>query len=131
MKTLVWHYAGILQAGAHDLRQRRGGARGYILDRDYEPVEIRLYLDNASSVGEVVVDINDDDVSIFKDVRSSIESYTANPQVDRGTRSKVQKHFYDLGKPKLAKGSVITLDVDQTAPGARSLTVELDLEDYK
>lgn len=131
MRTLIWHYAGIVQAGAHDLRQRRGGARGYILDRDYEPVEVRLYLDQVSEVGEVVVDINDDDVSIFKDTRSSVESYTANPQLDRGAHSKVQTHFYDLGKPKLSKGSVITLDVDRTAPGARSLTVELDLQEYQ
>jgi hypothetical protein len=119
MRTLVWHYGGLVHAGTHDLRQRRGGATAYRLPERSYPLEVRASLGVAPNGGDVVFDINDDGVSIFD----------AKPQVDRGTTSKVHENFKDLGRAYMEKGSVLTLDIDSTAAAASALTVELDIEE--
>lgn len=123
MKTVVWHYGGLLHAGSHDVRDRRGGGTAFRLSAEYYPVEVRLYVDRVPLGSAVVVDINDDGTSLF--------SY--RPQVDQDTNYKRQTVFNEAGRAKIAKNSVLTMDVDQVGSryGGSGLTVELDLEEVK
>lgn len=121
MRTVTWHFGGLLHSGSHDLRDRRGGGAAFRLSQDYYPAEVRLYVDRVPLGSAVVVDINDDGVSIFDN----------RPQVDKDTNYKRHRTFKDLGREKIDKDSVLTMDVDQVGssyPGS-GLTVELDLEE--
>lgn len=118
--TLTWYYAGLVQAGAHDLRQRRGGAVVHTLDADYHPVAVRVSLGSPSVSKPVIVDIKDDGVSIFRDNPGLPRDVLEN-EFDGGI-------FAEVDLVRLSEGSLITLDIDQTGVGAQALKVELDLE---
>ena len=121
MKTLTWHYGGLVHAGAHDVRDRRGGGAAFRVSAGYYPVEVRLMLDGASKNGPVVVDVKDDGVSLF----------TASPQLDAGATYRTSKTFIETGRVKVEKDSVLTMDVTSAGSSATALTVELDLEEAK
>lgn len=121
MRTLTFHYGGLIHAGAHDVRQRRGGAISFKLERDYKPIAHRVSLSQpVVGRGEaVIVDINDDGVSIL----------AARPALGPDQTFVSGSSYAAVGLQRLVKGSVMTLDIDQTGPGASALTVELDLEE--
>ena len=117
MKTITWHYGGLVQAGSHDLKTRRGGAARFRVNKRYKPVEVRLSLASAPKADSLIIDINDDGVSLF-DVR---------PSLVNGQDYRRWTTFSETGPTRIEDGSFLTLDIDETAAGAAALTVELDL----
>ena len=118
-KTYTWHYGGLVQAGSHDLKSRRGGAARFRVNRRYKPVEVRLSLGSAPEDTQLIIDINDDGESIF-DVR---------PSLVKGQDYRRWTTFKIATPTRIEDGSFLTLDIDETAGGAAALTVELDLEE--
>lgn len=88
--------------------------RRYILNGDYEPVEIRINATTVSDDGDLIVDINDDGTSICN-----------TPPLLGANQS--LKRYRTFSSTKLEDGSVITLDVDQIADNIDGVTVELEL----
>ena len=119
IKTISWFVGGYIQATPHEGADRFGAGRTFIADGDYFPRAMRIYLDSAPYDRPVVVDVQDDGVSIF----------TAKPQVDKGTVFKEHDSFRDTGESKIEELSVLTLDIPHSGQDARNLTVELDLEE--
>ena len=129
IKTISWFVGGYVQATPHEGADRFGAAQTYIMDRDYFPRSLRLYMDSAPVDKAVVLDIQDDGVTIFRDWRSSDDILTQYPQVDKGTKRKETGFFTADGEVKIEKDSVLTLEIRQSGSDARNLTVELDLEE--
>ena len=123
IKTISWFVGGYVQATPHDGADRFGAARSFIMDGDYFPRAVRMYLDTAPFDQAVILDLQDDGVSLFQ-----VPQY---PQVDKGIRFKDHDHFTSSGEVKIAKDSVLTLEIRQTSSEARNLTVELDLEEIE
>ena len=130
-KTISWFVGGYVQATPHDGADRFGAARSFIMDGDYFPRAMRMYMDTAPADQAVILDIQDDGVTIFRDYRSSDDILYQYPQVDKGIRFKDTDHFTSDGEVKIAKDSVLTLEIRQTSGDARNLTVELDLEEIE
>ena len=130
MKTLTWHYAGIVQAGDHDLRLRRGGGSEKLIVGRWVPKEVRVSLGAASVKGAVSIDLEDDGVSLFNGVFPGVPvgdkegtlDVFRSPVTDDPDGSNVA--FYTI-----EDGSVLTLEVLKAGNGAHALTVELDLEE--
>lgn len=129
MKTLIWFVGGYIQVTPNDGADRFGAAKSYVVDADYVPKSLRLYLDSAPYDQAVILDIQDDGVSIFRDYVSSVDITYQYPQVDKGARYKDTDYFTRLGEVKIDQGSILTLEIRQTSAEARNLTVELDLEE--
>ena len=114
-RILTWDVAGVL---SNNIQGTKVGAE-YVLDDDYVPVDVHLRQKVAQGGDATIVDINDDGTSIF----------ATRPVVNQGLLGGVGGVFAsDL--TFMAKGSVITLDVDQvsgTTPGS-DLSVQLDLD---
>src|SRR3990167_515427 len=112
MKTFTWHYAGIVQAGSHDLRLRRGGGSEKLVVGRWVPKEVRVSLGAASSKGAVSIDLEDDGVSLFSDVFPGVPvgdkegtlDVFRDPVTDDPDGSNVA--FYTI-----EDGSVLTLEV--------------------
>ena len=112
---------GYIQATPHEGADRFGAGQSFIMDKDYFPRAMRLYLDSAPYDQAVILDVQDDGTSIFQ-----VPQY---PQVDKGIRFKDHDHFTSGGEVMIAEDSVLTLEIRQTSGDARNLTVELDLEE--
>ncbi len=110
-KILRWYIDGTISRPKMEV----GG--NYELDRDYEPVQVRL---SVRIVGQgstpLVIDINDDGESIA----------TYKPALTQNQRDHT---WTAILKNTLREGSKITLDIDQTFSdlACRDLTVELGL----
>lgn len=111
---LVWYIAETL---SNNVQGENVGTE-YIADEDYVPAKCRLRQKTAQAGDATIIDINDDGVSIF----------SIRPAVNQGLLEGAEGVF-DSTLTFIAKGSVITLDVDQvsgTTPGS-GLTVQLEL----
>ena len=117
MRYLTWHIKGSLieEAGRSQVRET------YVLDQDYLPVEITLYIKTAPTLSDLVIDINDDEVSIF----------TQNPRLSAGQKQTDTRSFSPNGAQRILSGSFITLDIDSVGSGeaGRDLTVILTLKE--
>jgi hypothetical protein len=128
MKTVTWHYAGLLHAGSHNLRERRGGGSLKALAGRYRPVEVRVTLGTASTSGPVSIDLQDDGTSLFSnfpglpegEVDGGADIFTAPPTTDPDGSNVAELELQD---PRLE------LQVLAAGNGAQALTVELDLEE--
>lgn len=128
-KTISWFVGGYVQTTPHEGASRFGAGQVYTLDKAYYPKALRLYLGTAPTNQAVVLDIQDDGVTIFRDYRTSDDIQTQYPQVDKGANSKATSFFTADGRVRIDKDSVLTLEIRQTGSDARNLTVELDLEE--
>ena len=111
-RFLTWHLSTPLQVGAS---QREA----YEVEENYRPVRVWMRVSRTPSPGNVVIDINDDDVSIFTSPKPGIQ-----------TKSLLGERDYFVEPRLIEKKSVITLDVDQigAGEGGENLTVQLELE---
>lgn len=112
--TLAWFVEG--QLSEYDGKTDIGA--GYVLGADYKPLSVMVRAKKAPGTDGVVIDINDDGASLFD----------VNPGLSNGL-SKSTFHTFNVSR--LAKGSIITLDLDvvgSTESGA-NLTVQLELEE--
>jgi len=112
--TLRWFLKGrISEYGGNPTEV--GGA--YRLDRDCVPQNVYLRAKVPSSGQPIVVDINDDGVSIFGTMKPALPD-------------DLQEHtFTTIPEDVLREGSIITLDIDQISSetAGEDLTVQLDL----
>jgi len=112
----VWYIHKVLSNNVVDTN----ASTPYVLDEDYVPVRVVLRQKTAQGGDPTIIDINDDGVSIFDDLKPSLNQGIENSEVDN----------FAQALTFLAKDSVITLDVDQvsgTVPGER-LMVQLELD---
>ena len=86
----------------------------YVMDMDYTPVSATVRSKLPSNFNNLIVDVNDDGVSIFSNRPNIPRLY----QTDEG----------HLLKTPIREGSIITLDIDQYDSEAGDITVELLLE---
>ncbi len=110
-RILTWHIPSIVGDGT-------GQGAVYYLDKDYEPVAVRIYARTAPNGGDLQIDIKDDGVSIF-------ENYGL---LTRGNKSTDWGEDFDLNSEKMlmAQGSWITLDIPESG-GAGDISVSLEL----
>lgn len=88
----------------------------HVLDDDYEPGDTFLHQRLASTGRNLIIDINDDGVSIFDN----------QPALPSGLKQHVHS---TVNRVAMRKGSVISLDIDQVSATAagEDLTVILDI----
>jgi hypothetical protein len=114
-RILTWFIPGVLSNNV----EGTNASIEYVADEDYRPV-VTLMSQKEAQAGEAnVIDINDDGVSIFGDIKPSLNQGVLTSEFD----------VFSSSLAYIAKGSVITLDIDQisgTTPGS-SLTVHLEL----
>jgi len=122
-RVLRWHIAGVLsETGVLDTDVQGNAFRA---DKDYTPTDTWLRVKTApqgTNGTGIKVDINDDGVSIYGEDQE--------PVIPDNTTENTCNNF---SSPNLviAKGSIITLDVDQVGieyPG-KDLVVELYLDE--
>jgi len=114
-RVLNWHIAGVLSNNVEGANV----STEFVADKDYMPVRVILRQKTAQAGDANIIDINDDGVSIFGDIK---------PTLNQGITS-TEFGVFESSRMLIEKDSVITLDVDQvsgTTPGA-DLTVQLDL----
>lgn len=105
-RILVWH----LDRLNGDSRQ----GPTYYLDRDYEPVAVRIYATIAPKDGELVIDIKDDGSSIFTSIVNKVTTTTR-------TDSRIEYHSL----------ATSTFQVNETITGATSGATGKVLSDNK
>jgi hypothetical protein len=107
---LTWYVKGNLAVDTAILPR-------FKLEKAMVPTKVWMHSEDAPQVQPVIIDINDDGTSIFTYRPSMIST----------------EHVSRLmGVAKIAKDSVITLDIDQTGLGqqpGKNLTVQLYLEE--
>jgi hypothetical protein len=114
-RILVWYIPGVLSNNVEGINI----STEYTLDKDYVPVRVTLRQKEAQSGEPNVFDINDDGVSLFGDVK---------PSINQGLKD-TEWTVFASNLTVIQKDSVITLDADQISgatPG-KDLTVQLDL----
>jgi len=114
-RVLTWHIPGVLSNNVEGTNV----STEFTADDNYVPVRVLLRQKVAQDGVNNIIDINDDDVSIFS---------TIKPALTKGITSTEWAQF-NGSLTYIAKDSVITLDVDQvsgTTPGS-DLTVQLEL----
>ena len=119
-RVLTWHLPGsVADHAGSDVDA------AFVADRNYSALALTTRLKTAvsASVDEVkvgsdllILDINDDGVSIFSLLPTISDTLTDHDDTEAFVGDVIRK------------GSVLTLDVDQAGPGARDLTVSLELE---
>ena len=110
-KVLRWYIDGNISRSKVEV----GGT--YLLDDDYYPEWVNMTCRLAGSGStSMVIDINDDDTSIFDDKPALTENQT-------------EKRWTTIPRTVMREDSVVTLDIDQvfSEDTCRDLTVELGL----
>ncbi|KKN15675.1 hypothetical protein LCGC14_0983620 [marine sediment metagenome] len=117
-RFLTWHQAKVLGS------ETRIGPVFY-MDADYEPVAVRIYAVGAPRLGDTLVDIFDDGVSIFADRGTAAGDTRTVAALANGEN--FEEIAEDFSVEDIAKGSLVHCEIVD-AGDCRDLSVHLELQ---
>jgi hypothetical protein len=108
-RTMIWYVDGDVSTGTQT-------GPTIIPENDITLIDIKLHVETAPTGQALIVDINDDGVSVF----------STNPEIDAAGTREDDNHAF--GSTSIVAGSEVTFDVDQVGSGTAGADLTVMLE---